>query len=538
MGIGETLLKITDYPFAYSLAFIFLRFYEIDPFSENAIIYFAIAGFGGTILAILDPFGRLFKLYFMTVEKMYFDYYSDPNYVKKTSFKIFSKLNPKLKDKKPLVIKNWNYIEGAFHTKSIELEKDKILSAFYFLLIIAVVILSIPYYENFDNVYPKNFVTDSCNMDCGKIIVISALGILELLISIVMIYNGLKFFKYVETVSTYLMGIGSLYVTKASSETLSKFIETGDWKTAEYWKNNVYAEQINEEALKSDRKENQKKHISEILRTFSEHYKKEKQTNFDAMTKLIEYNSEQIKNLEEILKSYPLYNELIEHLFTNHDQELYNLILEYFDFNSKFKNKNKKWMSELKNELDIIISKYLLLSGKIIINSGFRGENGQWINTDKILEEIKRFLQFDRTELLPPKNTLNTKLWEVRFFDSSSTPEPRNDIVAQLYKKDADTLTVELGNWIKKIRESFTYSQTDYERHDLLIDKIENNIQNIISSYSVMGDPLSGSCTLCRNETFFEKNIIDQHKKLIPLIPSIIKIEKKFKKSTSPIKIN
>ncbi|MGI0023258.1 MAG: hypothetical protein ACRD9Q_10415, partial [Nitrososphaeraceae archaeon] len=76
MAIGETLLKITDYPFVYSLALIHLHFSGISPLSPDGIIFLAVAGFAGTVLTIIDPVGRGFKLYTIGIEKASFKYYN------------------------------------------------------------------------------------------------------------------------------------------------------------------------------------------------------------------------------------------------------------------------------------------------------------------------------------------------------------------------------------------------------------------------------------------------------------------------------
>ncbi|MDE1843582.1 MAG: hypothetical protein KGH95_08040, partial [Thaumarchaeota archaeon] len=71
MTSGETFLKVTDYPFAFSITLLLLRAYDIkDVFSDQNGIFLLIAGFTGTALTILDPVGRIIQNYFISIEKM------------------------------------------------------------------------------------------------------------------------------------------------------------------------------------------------------------------------------------------------------------------------------------------------------------------------------------------------------------------------------------------------------------------------------------------------------------------------------------
>ena len=60
MAVGETLLKFTDYPFAYSILGLFSGIIGFS-LSENHLVYLGIAGALGTFLTILDPIGWLIR---------------------------------------------------------------------------------------------------------------------------------------------------------------------------------------------------------------------------------------------------------------------------------------------------------------------------------------------------------------------------------------------------------------------------------------------------------------------------------------------
>jgi len=61
MAAGETLLKITDIPFSYSLLAIIMGVMGVKFQGVNIVLLIATAGVLGTFLAVTDPIGRLFK---------------------------------------------------------------------------------------------------------------------------------------------------------------------------------------------------------------------------------------------------------------------------------------------------------------------------------------------------------------------------------------------------------------------------------------------------------------------------------------------
>lgn len=106
MAIGETLLKITDYPFTYSIAFLLMRLNEVEFFSIEATPYLLGAGFGATVFAIVDPIGRGVKEY----------------------IKLVVKSNFRKKRQTEIILHSWDDVKGAFHTRVLSLKNPKYIA--------------------------------------------------------------------------------------------------------------------------------------------------------------------------------------------------------------------------------------------------------------------------------------------------------------------------------------------------------------------------------------------------------------------------
>ncbi len=61
MASGETLLKVADFPFSYSLMAIILSAIGSDFQGANLYVYVSVAGSLGTFLTIIDPVGRILR---------------------------------------------------------------------------------------------------------------------------------------------------------------------------------------------------------------------------------------------------------------------------------------------------------------------------------------------------------------------------------------------------------------------------------------------------------------------------------------------
>lgn len=208
MAVGETLLKITDYPFAYSAVFIFLAIGGYDIFDENALPFLVIGGILGTFLTIVDPFGMLVKGYVL-----------------------FSSKQDLTKTHK----ERWDYAKSAFYTKSMNFEKEKIVGIIYFLLLITAFLFAINYTESFSKRFEIEIQNINCDSNCVKESINTIIGFFGFIILISMFVKGYQLVSKAKIVSTYLFSIGNPDIPQETKESISKFIDLGDWKTAEHW---------------------------------------------------------------------------------------------------------------------------------------------------------------------------------------------------------------------------------------------------------------------------------------------------------------
>lgn len=490
---------------------------KLEPFSIEATPYLLSAGFGATVLAIVDPIGRGLKLYVIALES---------SYIKK-------------KGTKEKILKSWDDIKGAFHTNAIEAEKDRIVSIIYFLIVMAVLSFYIGNDDFFQTHFKILFENDQgCDINCWQTKTQQTIFGISIIVVIVGSWKGFLILKHVRIAATYLNCVNSVNVLESSKENLSTYIKLGDWKTAEIWKEKVESEYISEEAFRKQRDDKLRLHLEQILPKFKEFKEKCKRDNLALLTDSSYFNNiEKTKSLEEIFKEFPHYESLLEHLYTNDNQEIYQLYKEYLELEKKLYKSETDYHKELKNGIEDLINTHLELKHQEKLSNGIRGEKGQWINISLIIREIKRFLEYERTELLPARQVENSPLWEIRFFDSSSLDLPRDDKVALLYKADADRLTVELANYVNKIRETSIYSLDEWKRFFVVEDELEQKVDRMLTMFSLMADPITGSCSYCRNEQFFNKNTIDKHnmklERPIPEIMSKETIKPKFGKNHS-----
>ena len=61
MTAGETLLKVTDFPFSYTVIAITFLVLDINFDDKKILILLATAGALGTLLSVTNPVGRLLK---------------------------------------------------------------------------------------------------------------------------------------------------------------------------------------------------------------------------------------------------------------------------------------------------------------------------------------------------------------------------------------------------------------------------------------------------------------------------------------------
>lgn len=222
MASGETLLKITDIPFAYTILTIIFGVMGVSFSGANIAILVGAAGTLGTFLAITDPIGRLLKFWL------------------KRNFKAKKENEGK------------EHSVNAVNTTSIGIEIDKIVSLSYLFIILAIfatVLNEFPAFtENLILTNEQNEII--CDESC-----ITGLGVFgaiigEIFIGIVGIKNWKDLKKYAKTAGIHHIGISSEFVTNVTIENISRAIERNDWATAEEWAKIVEIEIKTEKGMK------------------------------------------------------------------------------------------------------------------------------------------------------------------------------------------------------------------------------------------------------------------------------------------------
>ena len=210
MTAGETLLKITDIPFAYSLMAIITGVIGVNLDGEKIIILIGAAGALGTFLTVTDPIGRLLK----------------SNLVKGIN-EIRKKDNNKQS-------KKWDFAVKAVKTRAIGVEIDKLVSMAYIVIVLGVFSTAISQYESFAESL-QLFGDDNqvlCDIFCIQVlgVISSFIGVFFVAVIGVITWRDLK--NNVITAGIHHIGISSEYVTSPTIEHMSMAIEQNDWPTA------------------------------------------------------------------------------------------------------------------------------------------------------------------------------------------------------------------------------------------------------------------------------------------------------------------
>ena len=243
MCVYRTLLKITDYPFIYSILIIY-SIYSGNTMSDLiSIPILFITGTIATFFAILDPVGLGIKrliIHLIGNKTAYCNYINiKSKYYKKIKHRDISF---KHTIKSPLEQYQMNgepidpyYMEHAVHTKSIEAEKDKIVSSIYFLFVLIsfIAFYLSPEFTNFVNVFEDKPI---CTSVCASHYIPIFIIVVFALVLIKIIAELREIMERTLTTGIYAYAVAKLPMPDIRVENLRTLIESSSWKLAEVWR--------------------------------------------------------------------------------------------------------------------------------------------------------------------------------------------------------------------------------------------------------------------------------------------------------------
>lgn len=202
-NVINNLLKLTDYPFVYSLAGILLlsRGHRIDLELEftNFGPLLTMIGLVATTLSITDPFGNLMRFLLQT-----FPYRS----LAKVN-RIITRFQRGLD---PLEYKSYfrSLKSKAVFTNWISYEIDKIVAIFYFLIILVLIVMALSNQFFFNNVF-SIFYAESVGDECVplnknlRIILFIFVGMAIPSVSLIATLSVRKLAKHTQTIMIYFV---------------------------------------------------------------------------------------------------------------------------------------------------------------------------------------------------------------------------------------------------------------------------------------------------------------------------------------------
>lgn len=217
MTSGETLLKLTDYPFSYSIIGIISGIIGFG-ISDNYLVFLGIAGAFGTFLTIIDPIGGLVRKNAENRIKKGLDHPKNTPQELEMEYKI-----------------------SALKSKSINFEIEKIIGLFYFISILTFFLIAI--------LIPSPFAEKLVIKDSSGVTMMNE-------VYFKLIYSGLtvialgaliskvnRFWKDLDgkiiIAGYHQIVINNDNATQTSVESMTRAVEQNDWGLAKIWKTKI-----------------------------------------------------------------------------------------------------------------------------------------------------------------------------------------------------------------------------------------------------------------------------------------------------------
>lgn len=217
MPVGETFLKFTDYPFAYSLVIISAKIGGFS-ISQNQFLIFGLAGALGTLLAIIDFPGWIIR---RRLEK-----------------------NINLRPEKDELYDDKKYAISAINTRSITFEVDKLTGLVYFVFT-AIVFLAggIGSIHLSDSlvIYDTNnqIVFDSWQI---RIFIIVGAIVLLGILSIILDKKWKEMNGKLLVAGFHKFAINNEFALESSIQNMTRSVEQNDWNIAKDWQEKIRIE--------------------------------------------------------------------------------------------------------------------------------------------------------------------------------------------------------------------------------------------------------------------------------------------------------
>ena len=479
MAAGETLLKISDYPFSYSIVGIALSLLGYQLSSENFLTYVAIAGFVGTFIIATEPLGRLIKF-------------------------ITKKLPT---PKKSELIKTKQYstvINQGIESKPITLEIEKIVHFLYFAIALGFSYIGIAFSEL---IAKKFIILDAenipiCDLDClrfwGFFVIAGAMIILGIIGGIRL--QQLR--KRTIFAGVFQGSINSKFISTQTISSMERSLEIGDWRSVENWATRIAAEVKNELSLQKTRQNKTSEHISSLLSEFSNATE-----NANEQYGLVNWK------MDEVLNDFALSHSLLIHLFT--DKKNINTYKDFFQIKnvlSELDKHDKDLDEQLSNKLnhlvDDIISNSNLVeqANKLMQNN----ETNEQLDSKSFNMVFKKYLLLENRE-----NILITPIREQTLFHVILS---NAGVIATLNRDSADMLAEKLNNLVPEFDSISEAHKTKTEKLHSLRTKLKQKLEKLVDENKVLGQTLNGFCEICLNNEFRTDAFIEEHKNEIEKI--------------------
>lgn len=217
MPVGETFLKFTDYPFAYSLVIIAAKAAGFS-ISQNQFLIFGLAGALGTFLTIVDFPGWIVRR------------------------RITKDINRR-KEKNELYDEK-KYAIGAINTRSIVFEIDKLVGLVYFILTATVFLIGVlvsPYLAESLVIYDAdNRIV--CDSRCIEVTIAVGSVILFAILSMIVDKRWKEMSDKLLIAGFHKFVINNEFALENSVQNMTRAVEQNDWNIAKEWQEKIKLE--------------------------------------------------------------------------------------------------------------------------------------------------------------------------------------------------------------------------------------------------------------------------------------------------------